>query len=253
MSLPDVVTREEWLRARKELLVKEKAMTRARDTLNADRRRLPMVRMTTEYAFEGPSGQVSLLDLFEGRRQLIVQHFMFAPEWDAGCPSCSASADEVGHLAHLHATDTTFAAVSRAPWSKIEPFKRRMGWSFPWYSSFGSTFNYDFHVTFDESVLPLEYNYRTAAEHEEAGTGYYLEGDQPFDLHGMSCFLQDGGEVFHTYSAYGRGCDMLGFTTNYLDLTALGRQEEWEEPKGRGSAGAQAGSPGLRLHDEYDA
>jgi predicted dithiol-disulfide oxidoreductase (DUF899 family) len=251
VSLPDVVDRETWLAARKDLLAREKEMTKARDALNADRRRLPMVAVDKEYRFEGPDGVASLLDLFEGRRQLIVQHFMFAPEWDAGCPSCSGFADDIGHLAHLNATGTTFAAVSRAPWSKIEPFKRRMGWSFPWYSSHGSDFNYDFHVTFDESVAPIEYNYRTAAEHQAAGTGYYVEGEQPFDLHGVSCFLRDGERVFHTYSAYGRGCDMLGFTANFLDLTALGRQEPWEEPKGRGSDGLQAGSPELRYHDEY--
>jgi predicted dithiol-disulfide oxidoreductase (DUF899 family) len=252
MSLPDVVSREEWLAARKDLLVKEKEMTRARDALNADRRRLPMVRISKDYVFDGPQGELSLLDLFEGRRQLIVQHFMFSPEWDNGCKSCSASADEVGHLAHLNATGTTFAAVSRAPWAKIAPFKQRMGWVFPWYSSSGSDFNYDFHVTLDESVTPIVYNYRTAAEHEQAGTAYYIEGEQPFELHGMSCFLRVEDEVFHTYSAYGRGCDMLGFTSNYLDLTALGRQEPWEEPKGRGDAGNQAGSPELRYHDEYD-
>ncbi len=252
MSLPDVVTPAEWLAARKELLVKEKEMTRARDALNADRRRLPMVAVTKDYLFEGPAGELSLLDLFDGRRQLVVQHFMFAPEWEAGCASCSASADEVGHLAHLNATGTTFAAVSRAPFAKIAPFKQRMGWSFPWCSSYGSDFNFDFHVTLDEAVTPIVYNYRTIAEHEAAGTAYYIGTDQPFELHGMSCFLRDGDAVFHTYSTYGRGCDMLGFTTNYLDLTALGRQEPCEEPKGRGDDGLQAGSPELRYHDEYD-
>jgi predicted dithiol-disulfide oxidoreductase (DUF899 family) len=253
VSLPDVVSRDEWVAARKELLTKEKEVTHARDALNAERRRLPMVRIDKDYSFEGPNGQCTLLDLFEGRRQLIVQHFMFAPEWDAGCPSCSGFADDIGHLAHLNATGTTFAAVSRAPWRKIEPFKKRMGWTFPWYSSFGSDFNYDFHVTLDESVTPVEYNYRTPAEHEQAGTAYYVQGEQPFDLHGVSCFLREDDAVFHTYSAYGRGCDMLGFTTNFLDLTALGRQELWEEPKGRGEAGLQAGSPELRYHDEYDS
>jgi predicted dithiol-disulfide oxidoreductase (DUF899 family) len=253
VSLPRVVSREEWLGARKALLAKEKEMVRARDALNADRRRLPMVKIDKEYVFEGPVGKRSLLDLFEGRRQLIIQHFMFAPEWDNGRPSCSAFADDIGHLAHLNATATTFAAVSRAPWVKIAPFKQRMGWVFPWYSAYGSDFNYDFHVTFDESVMPIEYNYRTKAEHEQAGSGYYVQGEQPFDLHGLSCFLRDGNSVFHTYSAYARGCDMLGFTSNFLDLTALGRQEDWEEPKGRaGAGGARAGSPGVRYHDEYD-
>lgn len=252
MSLPHVVSREEWLAARKALLAKEKEMTRARDALNAERRRLPMVRIDKEYVFEGRYGKGRLLDLFEGRPQLIVQHFMFDPDWERGCPSCSAFADDVGHLAHLNATATTFAAVSRAPWAKIAPFKERMGWTFPWHSSFGSDFNYDFHVTLDESVAPIEYNYRTKIEHERAGSGHYVQGEQPFELHGMSCFLRDGDSVFHTYSAYGRGCDMLGFTSNYLDLTALGRQEDWEEPKGRAGGGAPAGSPELRYHDEYD-
>ena len=126
-----------------------------------------------------------------------------------------------------------------------------MGWTFPWYSSYGSDFNHDFGVTLDESVAPIVYNYRTKAEHERAGTGYYFQGEPPYELHGVSCFLRDGASVFHTYSTYGRGCDMLGFTTNFLDLTALGRQEDWEEPKGRGSGGLKAGSPQLRFHDEY--
>ena len=251
MSLPEVVSRDEWLSARLALLVREKELTRARDALNSERRRLPMVRIEKEYVFEAAEGSASLLDLFEGRRQLVVQHFMFAPEWEEGCRSCSAFADEIGHLAHLNATATTFAAVSRAPWAKIEPFKRRMGWTFPWYSSYGSDFNRDFGVTLDESVAPIVYNYRTKAEHERAGTGYYFQGEPPYELHGVSCFLRDGASVFHTYSTYGRGCDMLGFTTNFLDLTALGRQEDWEEPKGRGSGGLKAGSPQLRFHDEY--
>jgi predicted dithiol-disulfide oxidoreductase (DUF899 family) len=253
VGLPEVVSRKEWVDARTAFLVREKELMRARDALNADRRRLPMVRIDKEYVFGGPAGAASLLDLFEGRRQLIVQHFMFAPEWEAGCPNCSAFADEVGHLAHLNAAATTFAAVSRAPWDRIAPFKQRMGWTFPWYSSHGSDFNYDFHVTLDESVAPIEYNYRTRAEHERAGTDYYIQGAQPFELHGVSCFLRDGDAVFHTYSTYARGCDMLGFTSNFLDLTALGRQEDWEEPKGRAGGGAKAGSPEVRYHDEYGA
>jgi predicted dithiol-disulfide oxidoreductase (DUF899 family) len=253
MSLPQVATRDEWLAARKKLLAKEKEMTRARDALNAERRRLPMVAVEEDYVFEGPGGRARLVDLFEGRRQLIVQHFMFKPEWDEGCRNCSSFADEVGHLAHLNATATTFAAVSRAPWAKIEPFKRRMGWAFPWYSSFGSDFNYDYHATLDDSIAPIEYNYRTREEHERAGSDGYVSGPQPIELHGVSCFLQEDGQVFHTYSTYGRGCDMLGFTSNFLDLTALGRQEEWEEPRGRAQGGAPAGSPGVRFHDEYEA
>ncbi|MDQ1411906.1 MAG: hypothetical protein QOE07_494 [Acidimicrobiaceae bacterium] len=235
MSLPDVVSRDEWLAARKELLAKEKAFTRQRDALSADRRRLPMVRIEKEYAFTGPDGPATLVDLFAGRRQLIVGHFMFDPSWEDGCPSCSAGADELssGHLAHLHARDTTFVYVSRAPIEKIERYKARKGWSFPWYSSYGSAFNYDFHVTLDESVTPVEYNFRTKAEHEQAGTGGYVDGEQPIEGPGRSCFLRDGDLIFHTYSVYARGLETIGGSYYLLDETALGRQEEWEEPAGR--------------------
>ena len=235
MNLPQVVSREEWLAARKELLAKEKELTQQRDALNAERRRLPMVKIDKEYLLEGPDGEASLVDLFEGRRQLIVYHFMFSPEWDEGCPSCSAGADEVskGLLEHLHARETTLAYVSRAPFPKLEAYKAKKGWIFPWYSSYGSDFNYDFHVTLDESVAPIMYNYRTNAEHEQAGTSYYVEGEQPIERHGHSCFLRDGNDVFHTYSMYGRGAETVGGSYYFLDLTALGRQEDWEEPKGR--------------------
>jgi predicted dithiol-disulfide oxidoreductase (DUF899 family) len=233
MSLPQVVSRDEWLAARKELLASEKELTRQRDALNAERRRLPMVEIDKAYAFEGPEGKASLLDLFEGRRQLIVRHFMFDPRWDDGCPSCSAGADEIsdGLLEHLHSRDTSFAVVSRAPLDKIDRYKARKGWTFPWYSSYGSDFNYDFHVTLDESVAPIEYNYRTRAEHQQAGTS--LDGEQPIEMPGQSCFLRDGDTVFHTYSNYARGAEMTGGSYYYLDLTALGRQEDWEEPKDR--------------------
>jgi predicted dithiol-disulfide oxidoreductase (DUF899 family) len=156
VSLPDIVSRDEWLVARKELLAEEKALTRARDALSAQRRRLPMVEIEKHYAFEGPEGKATLLELFEGRRQLIVDHFMFDPEWDEGCSSCSGRVDQYGNLAHLHARDTTMAVVSRAPIAKIERFKASKGWTFPWYSSYGGDFNYDFHVTLDESVAPVE-------------------------------------------------------------------------------------------------
>src|SRR5688500_2833933 len=181
MSLPDVVSRDEWLDARKALLVKEKELTRQRDELNTERRNLPMVEIDKTYTFEVPEGTDSLLDLFEGRRQLMVGHFMFNPEWEDGCPSCSAGAAEFsdGLLEHLQARDTSFTYVSRAPIEKIERYKAKKGWTFRWVSSFGSDFNYDFHVTMDESVAPLVYNYRTRAEHEAAGTGYYVEGEQP--------------------------------------------------------------------------
>ncbi len=233
MSLPQVVSKEEWLAARKELLAEEKAMTRARDTLNTKRRELPMVRIDKDYVFEGPDRKAELLDLFEGRRQLIVQHFMFDPSWDAGCPSCSAAADEIskGLLEHLHARETTLAAVSRAPIDKIERYKASKGWTFPWYSSFDSDFNYDFHVTIDASVAPVMWNYRTVDELEQHGMGWMAEGssEQP----GYSMFLRDGDAIFHTYSMYARGAEMLGGSYYFLDLTALGRQEDWEAPKGR--------------------
>jgi predicted dithiol-disulfide oxidoreductase (DUF899 family) len=229
MSLPNVVSREEWLVARKTLLEREKELTRQRDALNADRRRLPMVKIEKDYVFEGPDGKASLLDLFEGRRQLIVRHFMFDPEWEDGCPSCTAGTDEVcdGLLDHLHTRDTTFAVVSRAPLEKIEKYKAKRGWTFPWYSSFGSDFNYDFHVTIDDAVAPVEYNYKDLSALGEDWKGW--SGEQP----GQSCFLRDGDDVFHTYSNYARGAEMTGGSYYYLDLTALGRQEEWEEPKGR--------------------
>jgi predicted dithiol-disulfide oxidoreductase (DUF899 family) len=244
MSLPDVVSRDEWLAARKELLAKEKELTRRRDALNVARRMLPMVAIDKEYVFEGPDGKATLLDLFEGRRQLIVAHFMFDPSWDDGCPSCSAGADEMsaGLIAHLNARDTSLAYVSRAPLAKLEDYKARKGWTFPWYSSYGSDFNYDFHVTLDESVAPMEYNYRTADEHRRAGTGYYFEGEQPLEMPGSSYFLRDGERIFHTYSTFGRGAEQTGGSYYFLDLTALGRQEDWEEPKGR-ATDAHGASP----------
>jgi predicted dithiol-disulfide oxidoreductase (DUF899 family) len=233
MSLPKVVSREEWLAARTELLAEEKAMTRARDALNVKRRELPMVKIDKDYVFEGPDRHASLLDLFEGRRQLIIQHFMFDPSWEDGCPSCTAGADEIsaGLLDHLHTRDTTLAAVSRAPIDKIERYKAKKGWSFPWYSSFGSDFNYDFNVTIDSSKAPVMWNFRTLPELEEHGMGWMAEGssEQP----GHSVFLRVGDDVFHTYSMYARGAEQLGGSYYFLDLTALGRQEEWEEPKGR--------------------
>ncbi len=232
-SLPDVVSREDWIAARTALLVDEKAMTRARDQLSAARRRLPMVRVDPEYSFEGPEGRSTLLDLFDGRRQLIVQHFMFDPEWDEGCPSCTAGCDEIseGLLGHLASRDTSLVVVARAPLAKLEAYRNRRGWTFPWYSSFGSSFNYDFHVTLDSSVAPVEFNYRGLPELSAVGMGWMAEGswEQP----GYSTFLTDGGQVFHTYSTFGRGTESLGGSYYFLDLTALGRQEEWEEPKGR--------------------
>ncbi len=232
MALPRVVSREEWEAARKALLVKEKELTRARDALNVERRLLPMVLVDKEYSFEGPEGEASLLDLLEGRQQLIVGHFMFDPSWEDGCPSCTAGADEMapGELEHLHKRDTTFAYVSRAPLEKIERYKAKRGWTFPWYSSHGSDFNYDFHATIDASVAPPEYNYRP------------LDDEVPFEAPGMSCFLRDGDAIFHTYSTYARGAEQIGGSYYLLDMTALGRQEAWEEPKDR-TADRRAAQP----------
>ncbi len=236
MSLPEVVSREEWLARRRELLIREKEHTRAGDRLNADRRRLPMVEVIKDYTFEGPAGPASLLDLFKGYRQLIVQHFMFDPSWEAGCPSCMASVDESsqGLLDHLRTRSTNFALVSRAPLSKLEPYRIAHGWDFDWYSSFGSDFNYDFHVTIDASVAPVYFNYRDEGELAESGFEWLLDDSQhPMEQPGVSCFLRDGDRVFHTYSSFGRGVEGLGGSYPILDLTALGRQEVWEEPKGR--------------------
>ncbi len=236
MSLPEIASREEWLAARKELLTREKELTRLNDALNADRRRMPMVAIAKEYTFTGPDGVVGLADLFDGRRQLIIQHFMFDPAWDDGCSSCTASVDELsaGLLEHLHARETTFVLVSRAPFAKLDAYRTRRGWDVPWYSSFGGDFNYDFHVTLDESVAPLEVNYRTGAELEQAeGAAWVTRAAQPIELPAVSCFLRDGDGIFHTNSTYARGTEYLSGAYTFLDLTALGRQEDWEEPKGR--------------------
>src|SRR3954452_768837 len=180
MALPTVVTREEWREARIALLAEEKALTRARDELSTRRRNLPMVRVDKEYLFEGPDGQVTLLDLFDGRRQLIVRHFMFDPGWESGCKSCTAGADELcdGLFEHLRARETNLVVIARAPFEKLERYRAGRGWSFPLYSSFGSDFNYDYHVTLASSVAPVEYNYRDRAGHEAAGTGPCLEGGE---------------------------------------------------------------------------
>ena len=221
-----IVSREQWTAARKELLAQEKELTRARDRLSAARRELPWVKVEKTYVFATPQGAKTLADLFEGRSQLIVQHFMFDPAWEEGCPVCSYQADSLGPLAHLHARNTTYAAVSRAPISKIEPFRRRMGWGFPWYSSHGSDFNYDFHVTHDESVTPIEYNFRTAQELADRGEAWAA---RPGEQGGVSVFLRDGGTVLHTWSGYGPVIYLLCETDILLDLTPLGRQDEHVE------------------------
>lgn len=222
--LPPIVSLEEWQLAQERMLAMEKQATRARDALAAERRRQPMVRIGKDYLFDGPHGKVRLPDLFEGRRQLLVYHFMFAPDvhgWpDAGCPGCSMFVDNLGHPSHLHARDTSLALVSRAPLANIERFRKRMGWDRPWYSSDGSDFNRDMGATNDQGEVP-----------------------------GLSVFLRDGGEVFRTYFATARGLEAVGTVWSLLDLTPYGRQETWED--------SPSGWPQTepyqwwRRHDEY--
>lgn len=214
---PPTVARAEWLARRKVLLGREKALTREQDQISAERRRLPMVRVEKEYTFDGPEGKVSLQDLFAGRRQLIVYHFMFDPEWEKGCMGCTGYVNALGDLSALNERDTTFVLISRAPLAKLEAYKALMGWNRPWYSSFGSDFNYDFHVTLDASVAPLEYNYRSLTEGEKG------------EASGLSVFLRMDDDVFHTYSTYARGVEYLTNTSSLLDVTPYGRQEDWED------------------------
>jgi predicted dithiol-disulfide oxidoreductase (DUF899 family) len=219
MNLPPVVSAEEWSEAHEALLTKEKEATRARDALAAERRRMPMMAVEKDYAFEGPGGSASLLDLFDGRRQLIVYRFFFEPGvegWpDSGCGGCSMYADQISHLAHLNARDTTMVVVSRAPQENIERFRARMGWDFPWYTT-------------------------TDSFSEDFGVG---------EWHGTNAFLRDGERVFRTYFVNSRGDEAMGSTWSFLDLTALGRQEGWEDSP----EGYPQGAPYTwwRLHDEY--
>ena len=227
MSLPDVVSRDEWLEARKQLLEQEKKFTRDRDALNADRRRLPMVRVDQEYVFQGSDGPVTLTELFGGKRQLVVQHVMYGPNWENLCPGCTASINIMtpALFDHLGSRDTAFVLISRAPYDKIAAKAAENDWSVPWYSSYGTDFNFDFQVTSDKDRGLVEYNYRTEPE--------LLDSEEPVELPGYSCFLREGEDVFHTYSAYGRGTEGTVAAYHLLDMTALGRQENWEEPKGR--------------------
>ena len=228
-QLPKIVSEAEWLAAHEKLLAKEKEMTRALDALAAERRRLPIMRIDKAYVFDGPHGKLSLLDLFEGRRQLLIYHFMFGPTREVGCPGCSMFVDQVGHLAHLNARDTSFAAVSRAPIAKIEGYRRRMGWTFPWVSSFGIDFNPDF------GVGPKEPQPQEAQDGEE---------------HALSVFLRDGTTVYRTYFTSARGVERLGSVWTLLDLTPYGRQETWEDsPKGWPQS---APYQWWRRHDEYE-
>jgi predicted dithiol-disulfide oxidoreductase (DUF899 family) len=225
---PPVVSEAEWQAAHEQLLAKEKDATHARDALAAERRRQPMTRIDKEYVFEGPNGPASLGDLFDGRRQLIVYHFMFGPNQDVGCDGCSMFVDQVGHLAHLHARDTSFALVSRAPVAKIEPYKKRMGWTIPWYSSFDSDFNVD-----------LGLSPETPQQNE------YQDGES----FGLSVFFRDGDEVFRTYFTTVRGVEALGSVWTFLDLTPLGRQEDWEDSPEGWPRGPRY--EWWRRHDEY--
>jgi predicted dithiol-disulfide oxidoreductase (DUF899 family) len=224
---PPIASYEEWLAARKALLAREKEVTRARDAVSAARRRLPMVRIAKEYTFASPDGPVSLLDLFDGRRQLIVYHFMFDPRWERGCMGCTGFVNDLGDLGPLAERDTRFVLVSRAPLEKLEQYKALNGWSVPWYSSYDSDFNYDFHVTFDASVTPIMHNYRDAAELEQLGID--IAAEQPSESHGISVFFRVEDEVFHTYSAYARGAEGLTDVYSLLDITPYGRQEDWED------------------------
>ena len=229
-----VVPHNEWLSARTAFLEKEKEFTRLRDQLSKDRRELPWERVEKQYIFDGPKGEETLADLFEGRSQLIVYHFMFAPEWDAGCPHCSFWADNFNPIiVHLNQRDATMVAISRAPQEKIEAFKKRMGWGFKWLSSGKNSFNYDFYVSFSPESL-------------KNGTAYYNYRKAEFghqDREGVSVFYQDdSGSIFHTYSAYARGIDLLNTAYNYLDLL----------PKGRDEDHLNFTQAWVRHHDRYD-
>ena len=227
-----IVSEQEWLAARKELLTKEKELTRARDQLSAERHALPWVKVEKKYLFDTPDGSRSLAELFNGKSQLLVYHFMLGPGWKEGCPSCSFLADHFdGMLPHLAARDVTFTAISRAPLAEIEAYKRRMGWRFPWASSFANEFNFDYHVSFpsDQTSSEVDYNY----EMQDVGSD---------EMPGLSAFYQGAAGIFHTYSAYARGLDSLVGTYNFLDVA----------PKGRDEDNLPWTMAWVRRHDEYD-
>ena len=227
-----IVTREEWLEARKALLAKEKAFTRERDALTEARKAMPLEKVAPGYMFEGRAGKHSLADLFAGKKQLLVYHFMFAPEWEAGCKSCSLVAESFDHnVIHLAARDTSFVAVSRAPIEKLIAYQKRLGWTFPWVSSAGSTFNFDFQVSFRQDEVDAKtavYNYRTG-------------GVPSVEMPGFSTFLREGDDVLHAFSSFGRGVDALMNVYNLLDLTPLGRHEDGK------------GMFWVRRRDEYES
>lgn len=225
-----IVSSEEWLSERRSLLAQEKAALRANDALNAQLRDFPMVKLDKDYTFDGTNGKAKLVDLFEGRKQLIIYHFMLAPEYDAGCSGCSFFADNLPKTqAHLNYRDTTLALVSRAPLTKIQAFKSRMGWDYPWYSSFETDFNKDFNVTLEENS---RYNFQDKKEVSK-DANVPTEGEAP----GLSVFLKDGDTIYHTYSTYARGLDTFLVTHRLLDVTPLGRQD--------------AKGVDWKLHDEY--
>jgi predicted dithiol-disulfide oxidoreductase (DUF899 family) len=223
---PPIVSRSEWLAERKELLEAEKRLTKQVDAVNAMRRRLPMVKLDKAYVFDGPNGQVRLIDLFNGRRQLIVYHFMFDPDWDKGCPGCTGLVDAMGDLKMLAERDTSLVLISRAPLAKLEKYKKERGWTLPWFSSYGTDFNYDFHVTLNQTVVQLQYNYREQAELEQGKESEprFLNGEN----HGLSVFFRLEDDVYHTYSTYARGCESLTDSYQLLDRTPYGRQEDFE-------------------------
>ena len=224
---PKIVTRDQWLAKRQKLLTHEKEFSKHRDRVNADRRRLPMVKIEKDYVFHGSNGKQSLKALFDGRRQLIVYHFMFDPAWAKGCPACTIYVNALGDLSILNDLDTTFVLVSRAPVAKLKAYTAQKGWTIPWFSSFGSDFNYDFHVTLDEKVAPVEHNYLDKAELEKRKKDepYFMKGEQ----HGLSVFFRLDKDVFHTYSAYARGTECLTDAYSLLDTTPYGRQQEFED------------------------
>lgn len=222
---PKVVSMAEWEAARKEHLAKEKALTKQADQLRAERRRLPMVKVEKEYLFDSPDGKVRLLDLFDGKQQLIVYHFMFDPTWDEGCPGCTGLVKEIGDLSTLGERNTRMVLVSRAPLAKLEAYKQRYGWTLPWVSSLDSDFNYDFHVTLDEAVAPVEYNFETKAEIEAKRGKEMMKGEAP----GLSVFFRIDDQIFLAYSTFARGLESLTDSYALLDVTPYGRQEDWED------------------------
>ena len=226
---PPVVSRDEWLAARKALLAQEKALTRQRDALNASRRRLPMVSIDKRYVFDGPTGRMSLLDLFDGQRQLVVYHFMFDPAWENGCPGCTGFVNALGDTSMLGKRDTTFAIVARAPLEKLERYRAAKGWNRTLYSSYRTDFNYDFHATFDDAVAPVVHNYNDAAELERRGEARFAKGES----HGISVFFRIDDTVHHSYSTFARGTEGTASAVGMLDLTPFGRQEDFEDsPEG---------------------